>query len=265
MQTRTGGRPPNFFDEELRVMQFVARNNKAIATIVNWNTHPESMENKNTSLTSDFPHAIRERVEKWYGGVALYISGAIGGVEIISDTNAKSNDRFRFDGKDFPLDPKSNRPAFTFERTEAIGRDVAKAAIEAVERGVWSKSTALEVKKADLHGPMDNQGYLFLAKQGVFDTIPVPEDGSTPQFKTWIYAITLGDAQIVTTPGELFPEVFYGVAKHKRSDCPQADTGEATEPSIRDAMTAKYRFMFGLCPDEYGYITPRYDFRREAG
>jgi hypothetical protein len=28
MQARTGGRPPNFFDEELRVMQFVARNNK---------------------------------------------------------------------------------------------------------------------------------------------------------------------------------------------------------------------------------------------
>ncbi|HKQ75388.1 MAG TPA: hypothetical protein VJ810_16935 [Blastocatellia bacterium] len=263
MQTRTGGRPPNFFDEELRVMQFVARNNKTIATIINWNTHPESMENKNTALTSDFPHAIREGVEKKYGGVALYISSAIGAVEIISDTNAKSSDRFRFDGQDFPLDPKSNRPAFTFERTEAIGRDVAKAAIEAVERGVWSKSTAMEVKKADLNCPMDNQGYLFLAKQGVFDTIQVPADGEAAQFKTWIYAITLGDAQIVTTPGELFPEVFYGVAKYKRSDCPQADTGEAPEPSIRDSMTAKYRFMFGLCPDEYGYIVPRYDFRRE--
>ena len=28
-------------------------------------------------------------------------------------------------------------------------------------------------------------------------------------------------------------------------------------------MTAKYRLMFGLCPDEYGYIVPRYDFMRE--
>src|SRR5262249_1998896 len=80
-----------------------------------------------------------------------------------------------------------------------IGRDVAKAAIEAIERGAWSKSTVVEVKKADLHGPMDNQGYLVLAKLGVFDMIPVPENGATPQFKTWIYAITLGDAQIVTT------------------------------------------------------------------
>src|SRR5262249_14368847 len=122
---------------------------------------------------------------------------------------------------------------------------------------------AMDVKKADMRGPMDNQGYLFLAKQGVFDTIQIPEDGSAPQFKTTIYAITLGDAQVVTTPGELLPEVFYGVANYRHDDCPQADTGAPAEPSIRDAMTAKYRFMFGLCPDEYGYIVPGYDFRRE--
>ncbi|MEO6724818.1 MAG: neutral/alkaline non-lysosomal ceramidase N-terminal domain-containing protein, partial [Blastocatellia bacterium] len=56
MQTRTGGRPPKFFDEELRVMQFNStKDGKTIATIINWNTHPESMESKNTILTSDFP------------------------------------------------------------------------------------------------------------------------------------------------------------------------------------------------------------------
>lgn len=212
MQTRTGGRPPRFFDEELRAIQFVgssgATKNKTIATLINWNTHPESMEDKNTLLTSDFPHAIRETVEKKYGGTAVYISGAIGAVEIISDTNRKSDDRSRFDGKEFPLDSKSNRPAFTFERTEAIGRDVGKAAIEALERGEWSKSSKLEVRKADLKVPMDNQGYQFLSKLGVLDTISLPTDGAAPQTKTWIYAITLGDAQIVTTPGELFPKCF---------------------------------------------------------
>jgi hypothetical protein len=110
---------------------------------------------------------------------------------------------------------------------------------------------------------MDNQGYLLLAKMSVLDTLQLPADGQAPQFKTWLYALTIGDAQVVTTPGELFPEVFYGVAKHKRTDCPQADTGAPAEPAIRDAMTAKYRFMFGLCPDELGYIVPKYDWRRE--
>jgi len=267
MQTRTSGRPPHFFDQELRMMQFVgtsgASRGRAIATIVNWNTHPESMEDKNTILTSDFPHAIRQEIERKYGGTALYINGAIGAAEIIGDTNNKNRDRIRFDGRDFPLNEKSNRPVFTFERTEAIGRDVARAAIRALDRGEWSRSDRLLVRKADLKGPMDNQGYLLLARLGVFDTLPVSEDGSIPEFRTSIYAIDLGDAQIVTTPGELFPEVFYGVAKFKRSDCPAADTGAPPEPSIRDAMTARYRFMFGLCPDELGYIVPRYDWRRE--
>ncbi len=267
MQTRTSGRPPNFFDEELRMMQFVGTaggsRGKAIATIINWNTHPESMEDKNTILTSDFPHAIRQEIERKYGGTALYINGAIGTAEIIGDTNNKNKDRIRFDGRDYPLNEKNNRPVFTFDRTEAIGRDVAKAAIEALENGAWSRTSELVVRKADLKGPMDNEGYLFLAKLGVFDTIPVTDDGSIPEFKTSIYAIDLGDAQIVTTPGELLPEVFYGVAKHRRTDCPAADTGAPPEPSIRDAMTAKYRFMFGLCPDELGYIVPKYDWRRE--
>ncbi len=264
MQTRTGGRPPKFFDQELRVMMFVgAGDNRTIATLINWNTHPESMEDKNTVLTSDFPHAIRETIEKRYGGTAVYINGAIGAAEIIGDTNNQNHDRISFDGKDYPLNANNHRPVFTFERTEAIGRDVAKAAIEALDRGEWSRSNSLVVKKADLKAPMDNQGYTFLARLGVFDTITLPADGSMPEIKTWIYAINLGDAQIVTTPGELFPEVFYGVARYKRSDCPEADNGAPAEPSIRDAMKAKYRFMFGLCPDEFGYIVPKYDWRRE--
>ena len=267
MQTRTGGRPPKFFDEELRVMQFFGTagrsKDQVIATLVNWNTHPESMEDKNTIMTSDFPHAIRETIEQKYGGTAIYLNGAIGAAEIIGDTNNKNDDRAVFDGKEFPLSANSHRPAFMIERTEAIGRDVAKAAIEAIEKGEWSKTNDLAVKKADLHGPMDNEGYLILMKLGVLDTIRLPEDGALPQFKTTIYAINLGDAQIVTTPGELFPELFYGVAKHRRADCAEAETGAPPEPGIRDAMTKKYRLMFGLCPDELGYIVPRYDWRRE--
>jgi hypothetical protein len=264
MQTRTGGRPPRFFDEEMRVMQFVGRNNRPIATLVNWNTHPESMEDKNTVMTSDFPHAVRETVEKKYGGTALYVSGAIGAAEIIGDTNNKNKDRIRFDGKDYLLSEKSNRPVFTFERTEAIGRDIGQAAIEALEAGEWSRANALAVKKADLKVRIDNVGYLLLARLGVLDTLKLPEGGGgAPESNTTIYALTLGDAQVVTTPGELFPELFYGVAKHRRTDCPAADTGAPPEPSIRDAMTAKYRFMIGLSPDQFGYIVPRYDFRRE--
>jgi hypothetical protein len=264
MQTRTRGRPPDFFDQELRVMQFLdssgRRRDKVIATLINWNTHPESMESANTLITSDFPHAVRESVEKKYGGTAVYISGAIGAVEIIGDSNNKLSDRVRFDGKEYPLKPNSKRPDYTFERTEAIGRDVAKAVIDAMGRGEPSGVSGIDLKKATLRAPMDNVGYLFLASKGVLDTIPPPREGERPELESTVYAITIGDAQIITTPGELFPEVFYGVEKFRRRDCNAADTKRPAEPGVRDRMTRKYKFTFGLCPDEFGYIVPGYDF-----
>ena len=264
MQVRNGGRPPKFFDEEMRVMQFVnKRSNKTIGTLINWNVHPESMEDKNRNITSDFIHTVRETVEKKVGGTAVYISGPIGAVEIVGDSNTKNNDRINFDGKDFELKPNSTRPVFTLERTYAMGRDMGKAALAALEKGEWSRSDVLEVKKADLHVKMDNQGYIILLKLGVLDTIMNPDANGIPQSKTNIYAINLGDAQCVTTPGELFPEIFYGLDKYRRTDCPAADTGAPLEPGIRDAMTKKYKFMLGLCPDEFGYIVPASDFRRE--
>ncbi|HKS41870.1 MAG TPA: hypothetical protein VJX74_14745, partial [Blastocatellia bacterium] len=268
MQTRTHGRPPNFFDEELRVMQFFdgerGRLEKVIATLINWNTHPESMESKNTVITSDFPHAVRESVEKKYGGLSVYISGDIGAVEIIGDSNNKTSDRIKFDGKDFPFEEGKNRPAYTFERTEAIGRDVAKAVFDALERGELSAAGGIDVRKAVLRAPMDNQGYSFLASKGVLDTLSPPREGQKIEIETTVHAITIGDAQIITVPGELFPEVFYGVERTRRKDCPEADTRRAVEPSVRDKMTKKYKFVLGLCPDEFGYIVPGYDFLAPA-
>ncbi len=264
MQTRTHGRPPDFFDQELRVMQFFDGSgttlDRVIATVINWNTHPESMESGNTLITSDFPHAVREAVEKKYGGTAIYISGDIGAVEIIGDSNNKADDRIRFDGKEYPLKPNSKRPEYTFERTEAIGRDVARAVFDALGRGEWSGVSGINLKKATLRAPMDNAGYLFLASKGVLDTMPMPREGERPELETSVYAITIGDAQIITTPGELFPEVFYGVEKYRRRDCTEADTKRPAEPGVRDRMTKKYKFVFGLCPDEFGYIVPGYDF-----
>ena len=140
MQVRNGGRPPKLFDEEMRVMQFVnTKTNRTISTLINWNTHPESMESKNKEITSDFVHMVREVVEKKVGGTAVYISGPIGAVEIVGDSNTKNNDRSNFDGKDFVLKPNSTRPVFTLERTYAMGRDMGKAAMAALEKGEWSR------------------------------------------------------------------------------------------------------------------------------
>jgi hypothetical protein len=148
-------------------------------------------------------------------------------------------------GGNFPL-PKDNKArAITFERTEAIGREVAKAAVDALDRAEWSPVTGIEVKKAPLQVPMDNEGFLLLMQKGVLKALPMPIGAELPTVSTWVYAITLGDAQLLTAPGKLFPEVLHGVAKYRRSDCPAADTRRPSEPAVWEHMTKKYRFLLG--------------------
>jgi hypothetical protein len=261
LQIRTAGRPPYFFDEELRVMQFIGTEgekiHKAAATLVNWNTHPESLEDQNTLLTSDFPGAVRDAIEREYGGLAIYISGDLGAVEIVGDNGQGA--RTRFHGRNFGVSMKLK--TFTFERMQAIGADVAEAASDAIKRAEWSDVTSIEVKKADMRVPLDNLGFQFLINKGILAKLPGVDAPGGPEVVSTIYAIRIGTAQIITAPGELFPEVFYGVGKYRRRDCPKADTGQPAEPAVFGAMTAKYKFVFGLCPDELGYIVPRYDFR----
>ena len=262
LQTRTGGRPPQFFDDELRVMQFVGAERKSnqqiVATLINWNTHPESMESENTILTSDFPGALRDKIEQKYGGVAIYVSGDIGAVEIVGDDERTT--RTEFDGKTFPAVRGNKAASFTFERTEAIGHDIAKAAVDAIESAEWSRTARVELKKADLSVPLDNLGYQFLTTRGVLPALRGMQDSAHPKVTSTVFALQLGDAQILTVPGELFPEVFYGAEKYRRRDCPAGDTHEPPEPAVRDFMTAKYKFVFGLSPDELGYLVPAYDF-----
>jgi len=262
LQTRTDGRPPMFYDDELRVMQFVtaggADKDRVIATLVNWNTHPESMEDENTILTSDFPGTVRDELEKRYGGTAIYVSGDLGAVEIVGDNDRGS--RTVFDGKEFPIVKGNKTASISFARTEAIGREVAKAAIEAIANSEWSADSSVSIKKRELRLPMDNRGYQFLLAKGILAHLPGFDVAGGPQVLSTIYSVRLGDAQIITVPGELFPEIYYGAAKHGRDDCPKAATGRPPEPPVRDFMRAKYKFVLGLSPDELGYLVPGYDF-----
>jgi len=148
----------------------------------------------------------------------------------------------------------------SFARTEAIGREVAKAAVHALDEAQWSSVSSIEVKEAPLDVPMDNEGYLLMMQKGVLNALPMPREGELPKVRTRVYVIRFGDAQLLTVPGELFPEVLYGVARHRRSDCPAADTRRPAEPAVWERMRGKYRFILGLTPDEMGYMVPGYDF-----
>jgi hypothetical protein len=64
-------------------------------------------------------------------------------------------------------------------------------------------------------------------------------------------------AEIVTIPGEIYPELVNGgVAPYPGADYPQAPI----EPVLREQLRTKYQFIFGLGNDEIGYLIPKVEW-----
>lgn len=256
LQTRTGHRPPSFFDDELRVMQLLTgatrERTRVLATLVNWSTHPESMERANRLITSDFPHYLREALERQYGGTALYFSGDLGAAEISSNAALPGAAVEIIGDKKFPLDPKTGRPPISFERTQAIGEAIAREASQALENPDEDPVNSIKVRSLRITVPVTNPTYRAAQKAGILfggDTIT-----------TTLYHVSLGAAEMITLPGEVFPELLYGVQSFRRTDCPEANTGRSYEPAILPLLNATHKFILGLAPDELGYVVPQYDF-----
>jgi hypothetical protein len=268
LQVRTGCRPPWFFDEELHALQFIDMDGATVATLINWSTHPESLEDQNTDVSSDFVHYIRKTVEDELGGTAVYFTGDLGAAEIVGDTCVGGADPHEEDGSN----PFDTREDLGHDRTERIGNLVGAAVVKMLSEAEETEIESLDVQSTEYHVAGSNEALSFANTLGILDLDMDRFDVSNCPPGTGIcapvsqHAISLRDrddsplVQIVTAPGELFPELYYGVEQFKRTDCPAADTGLPFEPSIRGGMSAPHRLLIGLSPDEFGYIVPGYDF-----
>ncbi|HYD48393.1 MAG TPA: hypothetical protein VEB21_08605, partial [Terriglobales bacterium] len=241
---------------------------QTIATVINWSTHPESLEDENELVSSDFPHWIRQKVEAELGGTAVYFSGDLGAAEIVGDTCVGNADPHGEDGSN-EFDTRAN---LGVPRTQKIGELVGSAVVEMLAGAEPIAVDHLEVATVSYHIAGTNETFQFGNQIGILDLDPVKFDVANCPSGTQIcapveqHAISLENAageplvQMVTAPGEIFPELFYGVEEHGRSDCPEANTGQPFEPSIRNEMAAPHRWLIGLSPDHYGYIVPGYDY-----
>ncbi|MCC6874678.1 MAG: hypothetical protein IT378_10275, partial [Sandaracinaceae bacterium] len=82
-------RDPHIVDDQIRLMRFLEDGtDTTIATLVNFGSHAEYLDDRNTLLSSDFPHWLRDGIENGtdgpdgardgVGGVAVFYQGAVG-------------------------------------------------------------------------------------------------------------------------------------------------------------------------------------------
>ncbi len=180
-------RPPDIRNEV--AASLVARDDsgRAIAVLVNFAMHPEGMSSKNRMVSSDYPHYVREAVERDFpGAVAVFVSGDLGGMQT--------------------PDVKEH----TWEEIRRCGETIAARVKESQAMACTLTVPEVKVARAPVRFPLENRRFVAGFKSGLFgsDTEGVVEaEGEAFFLKTEVVAVRLGGVEWVTVPGEALPEV----------------------------------------------------------
>jgi hypothetical protein len=269
-------RPPRVKDPFLFVMRLARRSDgQTIATIVNWSDHPEVLGRNNTQITSDYPHWVRAFVEKQSGGTALFFSGSIGKVSPLGDQVSL-------------LDPETGKIAQDgdWRKAELLGTEIGRLAERALRAASQINFDSFSIHTETVFVPMQNSHFRAAEAAGVFagrkplytsgKLDPAKEERDLPELgrveystgrdiQTEVDYIQLragGNpvAEILTIPGEIYPELVNGgMARYVGADYPEAPF----EPVLRERLKTSYQFIFGLGNDEIGYLIPKAEWDEE--
>ena len=237
----------------IHLMQVVdAENGTTLGTIINWANHPETLWSKNLLISSDFPHFVREALEKGVydgdklmykglGGVAVYFSGAIGGL-MAPHPSLPMPHPFK--------DTLLAKPSFA--KAKLIGDQIAILSLNALKNtGDTIKKSNISLRAKTLNMPLENDlfkvaGGIGLIKRGLpklFET------------RTEVGAIKIGPAMFLSIPGEIYPEIVYGGVEAPEGR--DFDIQPMEIPPIQEIIKDKYKFYIGLSNDEIGYMVPK--------
>jgi len=203
-------RVERILDTSIAVLQMRhAGDGKTIATVVNYAVHPELMNIR--ALTSDIVHYLRQTVESAEGGITVFLNGALGGMVTVDS------------------------PGDDWKECERVGTALGQAALSALRNAVEVRQATLNIQRAEVNIPLENERFKQAARAGLFPE-PVLQ---TDEVTTEVMHIVLGPVQMVTLPGEAFPNIGFQLKRHMKGDV---------------------KMVVGLANDELGYILSEADY-----
>ena len=250
-----------------------ASQDKPIATVINWSDHPETLGGKNSEITADYPHWLCQYVETHLGGLTIFVNGSIGG--LLSSNGASVALQ----------DPDNGSVAADngWRKAELLGNLLGQLAERAVKGGEVADVDFIAMRGTTIFVPMDNDRFRAASAAGVFGgRKPLYTNGQLDSSVAEKVVPGLGKlklatgrgvrsevsyirllagvrvaAEIVTVPGEIYPELVNGgITRYPGADYPAAPF----EPAIRPNLKSRYQFIFGLADDELGYIIPKAEY-----
>ena len=218
---------PQLYDPRCSVIQCVAADGKPLATLVNYAVHPEVLGDSQGVLSPDLCGPLYQRIAARGGGTAIFINGAQGGM-----VTADNRD---------PSDPSGTRESRTWEECVRIGQLLADEALRIVAGAPLQEDPPLGCAATTVTFPVDSP-----MLRAVVEASPVLSQMRRPadRVETQVNLINLGNAQILTIPGEALPNIGY---------------------YLKRKMHGQHNLLFGLTNDAFGYILTKVDwgsFRR---
>jgi hypothetical protein len=206
------GRDPGVVDPTVSILQAIGRDGKPIANVINLACHPEVIDVDEThGLSPDFVGTLCRIVQSRLGGQPVFLNGSLGGM-LTPDT-----------------------PARTQAAAGEMGSRLAEFVIDAAGRAVPSGTYDLWLHRRPVQYPITGESVkAFLEKA------PWPLELIDGRIATEMNAVWIGDAQFITVPGELLPDIGLEIMSH---------------------MPGRLRMIVGLANGELGYLVPSFDFR----
>ncbi len=217
---------PDLYDRRMSVLQALTPDGKTIATLVNYAIHPEVLGNEQGILSPDLCGPLCDRIEEKAGGMALFMNSAQGGM-ITADN--RSLERVRDPLRGYWEDER------TWDECLRIGGTMAEEALRIIAGAPVQESPSLYVRSALVTLPVSSQE-MWQVVTGSPLRYPHGKDRT---IKTRITLVNLGDAQILTIPGEALPNIGF---------------------FLKRKMRGKHNLLFGLTNDAFGYILTEVDF-----
>jgi hypothetical protein len=205
------------YDPRCHVIQAVGADGKGIATLVNYAVHPEVIGSSRGICSPDLVGPLYDRLQERGGGTGIFMNSAQGGM-VTADNRGP-------EGKDLR----------TWEECLRIGRLLADEALRIVDTAPRQNSPKLLCDARTISFPVDSP-----TLRAVMAASPLGlGTKETTRVTTQLNLVNIGNAQILTIPGEALPNIGFYLKRNMRGD---------------------HNLLFGLTNDAFGYILTRVDW-----
>jgi hypothetical protein len=212
------------YDPRCHVIQAISPDGKPLVTLVNYAIHPEVIGASQGVCSPDLIGPLRQRIEEEGGGIGIFMNSAQGGMVTADNRTA---------------DKKESR---SWAECGRIGTLLADEALRIVENAPVQKSPKLFCAARTITFPVESP-----LLQNVMKLSPLGHNtNDLGHVSTQLNVLNIGNAQILTIPGEALPNIGY---------------------YLKRKMHGENNLLFGLTNDAFGYILTKVDwgsFKRYA-